>query len=114
MNDAIDKLPKFIEAPGGGMWGPMPAGFTIDNEDAIFVRLRDVRELFPRKVVVTEKIICHDGQEFVSVGKGGAALVDAAHRHAWDLHAKPDGGPFSGSWVGNSEDWEYFIKKEKS
>lgn len=44
--DDVNKLPRYIEAPSGGMWGPMPDGFSITNEDSIFVKLKDVEALY--------------------------------------------------------------------
>lgn len=93
----LNKLSRYIEAPGGGMWGPMPEGFQITNEDAIFVKLVDVEALL--------------SDEFVSVGRGGPELAMKASDNNWTLYAW-SGGARSPGYAGNMPNWEYFIKKE--
>lgn len=53
--DDLNKLPRYIEAPNGGMWGPMPAGFAIMNEDAIFVKLGDIKQLLEKEKYENER-----------------------------------------------------------
>lgn len=43
--DDLNKLPRYIEAPSSGMWGPLPEGFHLPNEDRIFIKLKDVLDL---------------------------------------------------------------------
>lgn len=98
----VNKLPRYIEAPGGGMWGPMPDGFTIANKDRIFVKLVDVEAL-----VFNEEIVMQDGEEFVSVGLGGPNLMDAG----WSLYAYCATGKLT-ECAGSSPLVKYYIKKE--
>lgn len=109
--DALNKLPRYIEAPGGGMWGPMPAGFYITNEDAIFVKLRDVEGLFSGVVITHKKVVVRDGVEYISVGHGSEKLVANRLGHNWNLHAWNSEGEIMSDCRGNVKDWEYFIKR---
>lgn len=109
-----DDLPRYIEAPGGGMWGPMPAGFTITNKDSVFVKLKDVESLIngPVTVTVSEKVVVQDGEQFVCVGKGGRYLTDLAAEHGWELYSSSGNcGKLDYGWAGDSPSREYFIKK---
>lgn len=114
MNDHdFKKLPRYIEASGAGMWGPMPDGFDIANQDAIFVKLKDVEALVSSAVTLREKIVVvHRGVEYVSVGMGSLQLVSAAVLHGWNLHALTDGKMTAG-WTGGTPSWEYYIEKNQ-
>lgn len=102
----LNKLPQYIEAPSGGMWGPMPAGFAISNRDAIFVKLNDVEALF------SEVHSCRSSaKRYVCVGSGGEELEKKAKANAWTLYAYSNGHITDG-WCGDSPSKKYFIKKE--
>lgn len=109
--DDLNKLPRYITAPASEMWGPMPEGFHIANEDAVFVKLKHVEALFPRTVTIHEKTIVRDGVEYISVGYGGTCLVNMANRYDWNLHSWDSYGALTPGWRGNTERFEYFIKK---
>lgn len=42
--DDLNKLPRYIEAPGGGMW-LLPKEILDDNETVRYVKLSDVKKL---------------------------------------------------------------------
>lgn len=46
-SDALNKLPRYIEAPGGGMWRVGVAAPI--SEDAVFLRLSDVLALVEKE-----------------------------------------------------------------
>lgn len=110
--DDINKLPQYIEAPGGGLWGPMPAGFSIANEDAILVKLKDVKALVTDTIPACEKTVIVNGVEYVSVGMGSAHLMAQAERYTWELYSWGNAADnLTAGWRGNTPTWEYFIRK---
>lgn len=111
--DDLNKLPQYIEAPSGGLWGPLPENFSVGNEDAILVKLKDVKTLLSYTTSVCEKTVVVNGVEYASVGMGSAHLMAQAKRYAWELYSWGDSADnLTAGWRGNTPTWEYFIRKE--
>lgn len=69
----IDDLPRYIEAPGGGMW-KIISSFEISDSENVFVRLADAEKILTRLQQALQDIIVSEEEQSVqSYGLGDIA-----------------------------------------